>query len=185
MDGLSLEALLARVSVRDRRAFSILYDRTSAVLFGICLRILEDRAEAEEALQDTYIKVWRKAATFAQGHAPAMAWLIAITRNTAIDRVRRTAMAPVALSETLSVPDAAPSPEDSAIASDDHRHLAKCLEELDAPQAEIIRHAFFTGCTYAQLAEATQTPLGTIKSWVRRSLIKLRQCLDTLPAHRT
>ncbi|WP_425407862.1 sigma-70 family RNA polymerase sigma factor [Hyphococcus sp.] len=174
----SIEEILARVSLRDRAAFNELYDRTSAKLFAVALRILNEQGDTEDAVHDAYINVWRKADTFQASRATGMTWLITIVRNAAIDRARKR-RAPAA--DIDSRPDIAsdePSPEDLATLSDDYRRLAHCLGELEDPQHGVIRDAFFKGRTYAEIADGLNRPLGTIKSWVRRSLLKLRDCLE-------
>ena len=173
-----IKPLLERVSLGDRDAFSLLYDRTSAKLFGVCLRILQDRGEAEEALQDCFVKVWRSASRYAQSQASAMAWLVAVARNAAIDRYRARKRAGESLEAAESVADETPSPEADLSLAEEHRKLAECLEALGGEKARAIRAAFFGGQTYEELARATGTPLGTMKSWIRRGLMQLRSCLE-------
>lgn len=183
MDAKDIENLIARVSLRDRGAFASLYDNTSSKLFGVCLRILKDRMDAEEALQEAFINVWRNSATFTTGRASAMSWLIAVARNSAIDRLRRRRVAtgdPMP-AEADEIEDEAPSPEAAAMAASDRTRLAECLEQLEEPQRKMVRRAFFSGRTYAELAVETDMPLGTVKSWIRRSLMKLRRCLEEAP----
>ncbi len=178
MDDQELNTLLERVSQKDRRAFETLYDRTSPLLFAVCLRVLRDRGEAEEALQEVYLKIWRKADRFARTSAPVTAWLATIARHAAIDRRRRLGLFNMDDTEVERVEDRGPTPEETAMRSSEARRLQECLEELDPAHAELVRTAFFTGRTYGELAASVNKPLGTVKSWIRRSLIKLRQCLD-------
>lgn len=178
MNDLTIDDLLAKVSLRDRQAFSELYDRTSAKLFSVAFRILSEQAETEDAVQDAYVKIWRNAGKFETGRASAMTWLITIARNAAIDRARKRRDVPTEIDERSFEPSDDPTPEDFALMADDHARLHGCLEELDDDQRRVVRTAFFTGCTYAEIADNIDTPLGTVKSWIRRSLIKLRDCLD-------
>jgi RNA polymerase sigma-70 factor (ECF subfamily) len=169
---------LRRVGDGDRAAFEEVYRRTSAKLFGVCLRILPMRQEAEEALQEAYLSVWRRAATFDGTRGSAMTWLITLTRNRAVDRLRaggRLAVAPIELVDT--VPDTAPIASTLLEGAEDNRRLAYCVGTLDAGDAALIRAAFFEGSTYAELASRAAIPLGTIKSRIRRALAKLRECL--------
>jgi RNA polymerase sigma-70 factor (ECF subfamily) len=172
-----IEALIAQVALRDRAAFSALYDATSAKLFGVCLRVLRDRGAAEEVLQDVYVKVWNRAERYrVTGHSP-MTWLITVARNTAIDRLRR------ARPETEGIDDiavAAPGPdgEASAIAAGEARRIRECLGELDADRAAAVRAVYLDGQSYAEMAESYSVPLNTMKTWLRRSLISLRECLS-------
>ena len=175
-----LTAALARVAAGDRAALQIVYQDTSAKLFGICLRILHDRAEAEDVLQDVYVTVWRKAAAFDPGRASPITWLVAIARNRAIDRLRASAvgrrMEPIDAASDVS--DPAPAALDRLAQSQQRARLDGCLGELESRHATAIRAAFLDGATYDELAESMNVPLGTMKSWIRRGLLKLRACLE-------
>lgn len=178
----TIEELLARVSLRDRAAFSILYDRTSAKLFGVAVRILNDHAESEDALQTAYANVWRRASSFERGRASAMTWLIAIARNAAIDALRRRGAGVYGDERQDERASDDPTPEEFAETASEHAALRRCLDELEERQKDVVTTAFFHGKTYAEVAEASSTPLGTVKSWVRRSLLKLRECLERAPS---
>ena len=178
-DAASLAAALERVAAGDRAAFEEVYRRTSVKLFGVCLRILPVRQEAEETLQEAYLQVWRRAAAFDAARGSAMTWLITLTRNRALDRLRargKIATAPIELAEEIA--DPAPAASEVLETGEDRRRLAHCLGTLEKDDAQLIRTAFFQGSTYAELATRTATPLGTIKSRVRRALLKLRECLQ-------
>jgi RNA polymerase sigma-70 factor (ECF subfamily) len=176
----SLEALLAQVALGDRAAFDALYRSTASRLFGICLRVLAQRAEAEDALQDVYTSVWRKAAQFDATKASATAWLAMIARNKAIDRLRsmpsQQARASIELAD--NVEDPAASPPQQAQTATDRAQLEDCLERLEPRRRSLIRAAFFDGLTYEELSAKIEAPLGSIKSWIRRGLLQLRECLD-------
>ena len=173
-----IESLLARVALGDRGAFELLYQRTSAKLFGVCLRILSERAEAEEALQEAYVKIWRNAAQYSQARAGAISWLAAIARNQSIDRLRARRLGAEDIDAAADIGDSRPSPEAEVVAAADRRLLHDCLDELDGSHAAAIRAAYFGGYTYEELARRNAMPLGTIKSWIRRGLAKLRDCLE-------
>jgi RNA polymerase sigma-70 factor, ECF subfamily len=163
----------------DRSAFEQLYAKTSAKLFGICLRIFPDRQEAEDALQDAYITIWNRAATFDASRASPITWLAIVTRNRAIDRLRargKAQMAPLEAAEFVA--DDAPLADAQMIAHQDGAALKGCIDSLEAKDAAFIRAAFLGGATYADLAERDGLPLGTVKSRIRRALIKLRECLS-------
>lgn len=178
MDAASLASALSRVADGDRAAFERVYRRTSVKLFGVCLRILPVRQEAEEALQEAYLSVWRRAATFDPAKGSAMTWLITLTRNRAVDRLRRREnVATCSIDLADEVPDTAPSASTMLDADEDERRLAYCIGTLDGGDGRLIRAAFFEGSTYAELATRTTTPLGTVKSRIRRALLKLRDCL--------
>jgi RNA polymerase sigma-70 factor, ECF subfamily len=172
------EALL-RVGLGDRSSFEYVYRQTSAKLFGICLRIFPNRTDAEEALQDAYLTIWNKAASFESGRASPISWLATVTRNRAIDRLRASGKAKyVPVEDASEIADPAPLAESQLLARDDDRALYGCIETLDARDAGFIRSAYVGGATYADLAAQEALPLGTVKSRIRRALMKLRACLE-------
>ena len=174
-----LNQLLQLAGRNDQKAFAELYKRTSSKLFGVCLRMLRDRGEAEEVLQETYTTVWRRAGSFDASRASAITWLVTLSRNKAIDRLRQHREEllddPSKLDETV---DEQPTPAAGAETSQEYQRLQHCLDELDPQQQSSVREAFFTGATYNELATRCKVPLGTMKSWIRRSLMQLRTCLD-------
>lgn len=174
-----LNQLLQQAGRNDQKAFAELYKRTSSKLFGVCLRMLRDRGEAEEVLQETYTTVWRRAASFDASRASAITWLVTLSRNKAIDRLRQHREEllddPSRLDETV---DEQPTPAAGAETSQEYQRLQHCLDELEPQQQSSVREAFFTGATYNELATRCKVPLGTMKSWIRRSLLQLRTCLD-------
>jgi RNA polymerase sigma-70 factor (ECF subfamily) len=176
----SLEALLARVVVGDRDAFESFYRRTTDKVFGICLRVLADRSEAEEVMQEVFTTVWRKASQFDATRASALAWLAMIARNRAIDRRRadptRGRLTPIDL--VAEIEDPTVSPERDAEGAKDRDRLDTCLKQLDPRARNLIRAAFFDGSTYQELARRVGSPLGSVKTWIRRSLQQLRACLE-------
>lgn len=171
---------LVRAGRGDRDAFAEVYRLSSAKLFGICLRILGSRSEAEDALQDIFVSVWRKASSFDPERASPITWLAVLARNKAIDRLRSRSARPSEPlgDDALSIADPAPAASDRIAAAQDARRLENCLGELEERQAGIIRRAFFAGATYAELAGWEGVPLGTMKSWIRRGLLRLRECLQ-------
>ena len=175
-----LEAAMARLSGGDRSALEDIYRATSAKLFGICLRILKDEKEAEDALQDVYIKLWRRADRYDPQKASPISWLATFARNRAIDRLRvgKVRAGSVAEDEAAPVADKAPLADAMMIDAERDARVHTCLEKLDERPREAIRTAFFEGQTYAQIAEDGGVPLGTMKSWVRRGLQKLKICLE-------
>lgn len=172
-----LETLLERTALGDRRAFQALYDRTNAKLFAVCLRILHDRTEAEDAMQDAYVKIWRYSERYVASKARPMTWMIAIARNLSIDRTRARRAPTAALEAAESVADRALRPDQQVLASGEAKRLIDCINELGEAQARLIRIAYFGGVTYQALAERDQVPLGTVKSKMRRALAALRRCL--------
>ena len=175
-----LSAGLNRVARGDKSALHLVYDMTSAKLFGVCLRILGDRSEAEDVLQDVYLTVWRKAASYKESVASPITWLVDIARNRSIDRLRASgaARANLPIEAAADVADANLSAVERLEISEDQARLRDCLQELDERQSAAIRSAFLDGSTYEELAEKASVPLGTMKSWIRRGLLKLRACLE-------
>ena len=178
-DRAALCTALAGVARGEEPALKEVYDRTSAKLFGVCLRILKSENEAEDVLQEVYLTVWRKAAAFDETRASPVTWLAALARNRAIDRLR--SLAPRGRESDISemeLPDGAPSALSTLEAGEEMARLETCLSELEPTHAQVVRTAFFGGVTYEALAAQMETPLGTVKGWIRRSLMKLRACLE-------
>ncbi len=172
-----LENLIARIATGERAAFQALYSRTSAKLFGISLRVLNERAEAEDALQEVFVKIWHNAGRYRANGLSPMTWLITIARNHAIDRLRKRREGQAGLDMVATLADPAPGPEAQVIAASGCAQLAGCLDELDAPRAEAVRRAYLMGESYGELAARFDVPLNTMRTWLRRSLLKLRECL--------
>lgn len=174
----TLQGLIGKTALGDRAAFASLYDETSAKLFGVCLRILKDRAQAEDAVQEVYVRIWRRAGSFRAGQASAMAWLVTIARNQSIDMIRSRQPASIEFDDAPDVADEAPDPEAQAALSAEGRRIDACLKELDADRAAAVVGAYVEGSSYQELADRNGVPLNTMRTWLRRSLIKLRECLN-------
>ena len=175
-----IASALARIPAGDRAALQTVYRLTSAKLFGVALRILGERSEAEDVLQEVYVTVWRKAADFDPARAGPMTWLIAIARNKAIDRLRASRRSrraePIEAASDLA--DEAPGADTALQSVQENARLHGCLGELAERERAALRGAFFDGNTYEDLAERMKVPLGTMKSWIRRAMIKLKACLE-------
>lgn len=177
-DRQNIETLILQVSLGDRSAFSTLYDATSAKLFGVCLRVLNNRAEAEDTLQDVFMKIWHKASLYSvNGYSP-MTWLITLARNASIDRLRARKAGTVDIDEVYDLSDSGPTPEAAAIASSERALLQGCLGELEADRSDAVRSVYLDGDSYGELAARYDVPLNTMRTWLRRSLLKLRECLS-------
>jgi RNA polymerase sigma-70 factor (ECF subfamily) len=176
----ALARALSRVALGDRNAFEAVYRQASGRVFAICLRVLSDRAEAEDVVQEVFTTVWHKAAQFDAARASAITWLGMIARNRAIDRLRAAPsganLAPIELADDVA--DHAPTPAAAAERSAEGARLEQCLEQLDGRRRSLIRVAFFEGATYEELAQRVGSPLGSIKSWIRRGLLQLKACLE-------
>lgn len=175
-----LNTELDRVAHGDAEALRKVYDLSAAKLLGICMRIVQDRALAEDVLQEVYLKVWRGAVTFDASRASPMTWMGTLARNTAIDWLRAAGRREQALGALREASTAGGTTVWSGDADlrDSGEELHRCMEGLDTEQRASIRSAFFDGFTYAELAERVRVPLGTMKSWIRRGLISLRECIE-------
>lgn len=167
-----LNAEIARVGTGDRAALRRVYDATSSRLFGICLRLAGDRNAAEDALQETFLRVWRRADRFDPDRASAMTWLALVARGVAIDG-RRAAGRSADGQEALAA-----LPVADGLDVEEGYTLNDCLERLDEGQSRYIRSAFYDGYSYDELARDADMPVGTMKSRIRRGLAALRRCLD-------
>lgn len=173
-----LVGLMLACAREDETAFSELYKLTKAKLFGIVVRICTDRALAEDVLVDVYHTIWRRAGAFEPGRASPITWMATIARNRAIDAVRRLPrQMPLDLAAADHVPDGAALALAGMLAAEEEGRLHLCLDRLDGQQASAIRTTFFHGLSYSELAETLATPLGTVKSWIRRGLLRLKECL--------
>lgn len=173
-----IAGLIQRTALRDRKAFRDLYARTNAKLFGVCLRILRDRTEAEEALQEIYVKVWRRADRYVQGGYSPISWLVAVARNHCLDQLRSRKPQSEDLDQALDIADSGPNPEQAAAESGERARIDGCLGQLEANRADAVRGAYLDGFTYEELAERHNVPLNTMRTWLRRSLLRLRECLS-------
>ena len=174
-----LTQVLVAVGDQDRAAFAQLYELSAAKLFGICFRICGERQAAEDVLQDVYLSIWRRAGSYDRQRAAPLAWLGTIARNRAIDWRRSHGVSRSVPLDSIPEPSApADSAETMLLHGEADRRLHGCLDTLEDKQRGLIREAFFNGSTYAELALREAVPLGTMKSWVRRGLLRLRKCLD-------
>ena len=186
-----LGALMFRVAMRDQAAFKQLYDATSRCLLGIIVRLLRERAWAEEVLQEAYVNIWNAAPTYSAVKAQPMTWLMTIARHKALDALRSTrserahVQRPLRADEdddgSSGLPDLADErlgPLDQMLQSLEAQRLRRCLQALEASQRQAIALAFYDGLTHVELAARLRQPLGTVKAWVRRGLARLKPCLE-------
>jgi RNA polymerase sigma-70 factor (ECF subfamily) len=178
-DSLRLETLLRGTAAGDRAAFAELYALAAPQLFGIALRILRQRDRAEDVLQESFVAIWQRARDYDPQKGGPMTWLITVLRRRAIDALRRGARQP----ERLAEPEASllalvAGPADSAERGSELRALQNCLGELAAEPRRAMLMVYAYGLTQEEFAARTATPLGTVKSWIRRSLERLKKCLD-------
>jgi RNA polymerase sigma factor (sigma-70 family) len=173
-----LAADLAAIAAGSDQALRRFFNLTSAKVFGLLLRMLRDHAAAEDVLQEVYLTVWRRAASFDPSRASPITWVVTIARNRATDRLRSVSQtARVVPIDGIDIADTSEPPGGALEATDRHSNLQACLAALDEPSQTAIRGAFFEGLTYEHLAARHHVPLGTMKSRIRRGLIRLRKCL--------
>lgn len=170
-------ALIERIVARDECALGKLYDRHSRLLFGLMLRILRDRGEAEEALQEVFLAVWSRADTYSASLGSPAAWLVSIARNRSIDRLRARSVRTRVL-EAVDEPRPGDNPESSAARSEQAEAIRVALVTLPPEQRELIENAYFLGLTHSELAARFGLPLGTVKTRVRTGLGALREQLS-------
>jgi RNA polymerase sigma-70 factor (ECF subfamily) len=174
--------LLQRITARDTAALTELYDRHGRLLFGLILRIVRDRTEAEEILQEAFVRVWTRAETFDVRLGGPLPWIVRVARNLAIDRLRaRRSRAAVETTDGVAAaepPSDIQSPEGAVLAAERDNVLADALAGLPAEQRQLIEAAFFEGYTHSELARRFDLPLGTVKTRIRTGLIAMRQGLE-------
>ena len=174
-----LAEMLLRVGDEDADAFREVYKLTSARLFGICQRICGERTAAEDVLHDVYLTIWKRAGAYEPSRASPTTWLATIARNRAIDWRRSQSLhGAIRIDDAPPLADDAPLVSEILLAEEESSLLLRCLDNLEHNQRTAIATAFFDGVTYAELAERDGVPLGTLKSWVRRGLARLRECLE-------
>jgi RNA polymerase sigma factor (sigma-70 family) len=185
-----LQALLGRVALGDRAAFGVLYRTSAAHLLGVILRIQNDRAQAEDVLQEVFVNVWKSAGSYDAARAAPMAWLASVARNRAIDSLRRRKTEPLTQSSSVTGADGEeqdllarfaspdPGPQEKREQADQALALRGCMARLSAEQQQCLSLAYYQGLSHGEVAEHLKQPLGTVKSWVRRALSAVRACLE-------
>lgn len=174
-----LRQLLAQCSLGNRRAFETLYRESSQRLFAVALRCMGRRELAEEVLQEAFVRIWHNAARYDAALSAPMTWMINITRNLAIDQLRKHRELPLTDEQAMALFDDSPSAHDQLDSQRQASALQGCLETLEDKQRESIVIAYFHGLSHADLAERMAAPLGSVKSWIRRGLERLRRCLES------
>ena len=175
-----LAGLLARSGIGDKNAFAALYENTKSKLFSVSLRIVRERHLAEEVLQDSFVNIWNNAALYAVAKSAPMTWMTAIVRNRSLDIVRRPRLEVQDEDEyfTLGLEDERPGPPDQLAQGRDAAQIETCMKALEADQRQTISLAFFHGLSHSEVSDHLGRPLGTVKTHIRRGLLKLKNCLD-------
>lgn len=170
--------LLSRIAAQDRAALSELYAATSAKLMGVMIRMLRDRAEAEDAVQEVFIRIWLRAGRYDPAKGRGMTWMIAVARNLALDRLRRRTEDQAPEHAAKAIVDPSPTAESRLIAMGEAGRVADCFDQLEPEKAQALRGAYLSGLSYVALSERHKVPLNTMRTWLRRGLISLKECLD-------
>ena len=172
--------LLAAVAKGDQAAFERLYSATRAKLYGVVLRILRRADLADEVIQETYLKVWGSAGQFDPALASPITWMVAIARNRAIDVVRKKADVSLEdVPDVLEVAADTPEPLAAREMTEELKRLLGCIGQLDAERRKLVLLAYYNGWSREQLAKQFGKPVNSIKTWLRRSLIEIRGCLES------
>lgn len=178
-----LIALLLRIAQRDHAALKALYDECAGRLYGLALRVVSNREFAEDALQEAFLTIWKSAPDYSASLSPPMAWMGLIVRSRSLDLLRRrsaerahlTQEIDETLADTLSADG--PTPMDNVEASEQAWALHQCMGRLENKQREVVNLAYLRDLSHSEMASQLQIPLGTVKTWVRRGLDQLRQCM--------
>jgi RNA polymerase sigma factor (sigma-70 family) len=181
---MQLIALIDRVAMRDANALRQLYDATSSKLYAVAMRVVSNTEHAEDVLQDAYLNIWRIAGDYRASLSPPMAWMGVVVRSRALDFLRKRkaeralggASIDTEFGDALSSDE--PSPMDTSIASEQAWALHECLRKIEAKPREVLTMAYFRDLSHGELAAQLSLPLGTVKTWIRRSLQQLRSCMD-------
>lgn len=176
-----LADLLARTALADQQAFAELYRQTSSHLYAVALRILRESGAAEEVLQESFVNIWHHAGSYVAAKSQPLTWLTSIVRNRCLDQLRRREVDTVTLDDEeqgMMFADDRPNPMELLLSGADALAVKTCVEGLEAGQKQAIALAFYQGLSHSELALHLREPLGTVKSWVRRGLERLKACLD-------
>ena len=178
-----LMALIERVASREESALKALYDLTSGKLYGLSMRVVRNNEWAEDALQETFLHIWRSAPDYKASLSPPMAWLGLIVRSRSLDVLRRRKAEREHMTEEIddfmadTMEGDSPNPMDTSLASQQAWALHQCLGKLDNKQREVVSLAYLRDLSHGELAEQLKLPLGTVKTWIRRGLDQLRTCM--------
>lgn len=183
-DDAALAALLVRCAARDREAFAAFYRRTSPAVFGTLVRMMRRRAVAEDLLQDVYVQVWERAGDFDAHRGRVMTWVLSLARYRAIDAMRRDRLElvePQQLADSMDADRAraGDDPDDGTVDESERRRLERCFARLSDDQQRTVRLAFEEGRSHPEIAQTLARPLGSVKSWIRRGLQSLKECMES------
>lgn len=174
-----LMRLLRSVARKDRKAFQQLYGKVAARMFGLCIKLANHRELAEEAMQESFIQIWHHAGEYHRDRGAPLAWMMTIARYRTLDLMRARKLRQTAGDEHLEqVEDKRGGPLDDSLRTAGSTQLTGCLEELSDVQRDSILLAYYRGFTHDELSKTLSSPVGTVKSWIRRGLMALKRCLE-------
>ncbi|MGV8918958.1 MAG: sigma-70 family RNA polymerase sigma factor [Pseudomonas sp.] len=179
VDADDLRQLLAQCTLGNRRAFEDLYRKVSSQLFAVALRCMTRRDLAEEVVQESFVRIWHNASRYDSNLSAPMTWMVNITRNQAIDQLRKHREVPLTDEQSEALLDQSPGPDEQLDSQRDSSAVRRCLDTLDGMQRKSIITAYFHGVSHADLATQLAAPLGSVKSWIRRGMERLRRCLES------
>lgn len=174
-----LMGLLIAVAREDRRAFQRLYEKISGRMFGLCLKLANQRDLAEEAVQDAFVQIWHHAGEYHTDRGAPLGWMLTIARYRTLDLMRaRKSKQTAGDSHLEHIEDGREGPLDMSLRTAGAEQLTGCLEELSEAQRDSILLSYYRGFTHDELSETLSSPIGTVKSWIRRGLMALKRCLE-------
>ena len=180
----ALQALLSRVALGDRKAFRALYEATAPSLFGVAVRILNRRERAEDVIQDAFVNVWQRAASYSAAASQPMTWLTAIVRNRALDVLRGESLRATETlhdeekGETDEPADERPDPLRLLEQAADALAIRDCMDGIQSAQRQCLALVYYHGLSHTEVAQRMSAPIGSVKVWIRRGLDRLKRCLD-------
>ncbi|MEJ7686742.1 MAG: sigma-70 family RNA polymerase sigma factor [Variovorax sp.] len=178
VESFDYEAALEACARGERFALRMLYEREARWLLAVAQRIVHDREMAHDVLQEAFLQVWQRASTYRRSRGSGRGWLYTVVRHRALDEARRVKREVFVGDDLEAIADHAPAHEAQALPHADTESLHRCLEALDERKRECIVSAFVEGYTHEQIALRLSMPVGTVKSWIRRGLLSLRECLS-------
>ena len=179
VDADELRQLLAQCSLGNRRAFESLYRKAGGHLFAVALRCMGQSDLAEDVVQEAFVRIWNSASQYDPNLSAPMTWMVSITRNKAIDQLRKQRDEALTDDQAQTLLDPSPSAHEQLQSQRDANALQRCLDTLEGMQRHSIVTAYFQGASHSELVSQLSAPLGTVKSWIRRGMERLRRCLES------
>ncbi len=176
--GEELAELLSRCANGDEEALEALYHLSSPKLYAVCLALLRNEELAQDVLQDSYVKIWHRAGSYNRAKGTALSWMTSVARHRALDVLRSTSLQHEQGLDVLEIADASQDPLTLTDIDASTTALMECMDQLKEEQKRCIMMAYYYGYSHDELSRSLQKPLGTIKAWIRRGIMRIRECLD-------